>query len=175
MPADVTTRFKEAMIDRGEEMEKDWQARFDAYAEAYPELAKQLQDAFENKLPENWASEMPVYNVSDDAKASRVTSSEMIQALSKTVPTLWGGSADLSSSNNTMMKDEKDFEPGQYEGRNIWFGVREFAMAAAMNGIALHGGTQRIRRNFLRLCRLLTSSSQTSSDSISTCHICINT
>lgn len=142
VPADVATRFKEAMIDRGEEMEKDWQARFDAYAEAYPKLAKQLQDAFENKLPENWASEMPVYNVSDDAKASRVTSSEMIQALSKTVPTLWGGSADLSSSNNTMMKDEKDFEPGQYEGRNIWFGVREFAMAAAMNGIALHGGTR---------------------------------
>ena len=66
----------------------------------------------------------------------------MIQALSKAVPSLWGGSADLSGSNNTMVAAEKDFEPGQYEGRNIWFGVREFAMAAAMNGIQLHGGTR---------------------------------
>jgi len=62
--------------------------------------------------------------------------------LSKAVPSLWGGSADLSGSYNTMVAAEKDFEPGQYEGRNIWFGVREFAMAAAMNGIQLHGGTR---------------------------------
>ncbi|CZQ96290.1 Transketolase, C-terminal domain [Trichococcus ilyis] len=66
----------------------------------------------------------------------------MIQAISKTVPAFWGGSADLSSSNNTMVAAEKDFEPGQYEGRNIWFGVREFAMACAMNGIQLHGGSK---------------------------------
>lgn len=62
--------------------------------------------------------------------------------LAKNVPGFWGGSADLSSSNNTLIATEKDFEPGQYEGRNIWFGVREFGMAAAMNGIALHGGTR---------------------------------
>lgn len=66
----------------------------------------------------------------------------MIQAISKTVPAFWGGSADLSSSNNTMVAAEQDFEPGQYEGRNIWFGVREFAMACAMNGIQLHGGSK---------------------------------
>ena len=58
------------------------------------------------------------------------------------MPNLWGGSADLSASNNTMVKVESDFEVGNYAGRNIWFGVREFAMAAAMNGIALHGGTR---------------------------------
>ncbi|MGO2853673.1 MAG: transketolase-like TK C-terminal-containing protein, partial [Tetragenococcus koreensis] len=67
---------------------------------------------------------------------------EIIQAISKAVSSFWGGSADLSSSNNTMVTDDKDFAPGQYEGRNIWFGVREFAMAAIMNGIQLHGGTK---------------------------------
>ena len=84
--------------------------------------------------------ELPKYELGTSA-ASRVTSKETIQAISKVVPSFWGGSADLSASNNTMVAAEKDFEPGQYEGRNIWFGVREFAMAAAMNGIQLHGGS----------------------------------
>lgn len=62
--------------------------------------------------------------------------------MSKAIPFFWGGSADLSASNNTMVAGEKDFEPGQYEGRNIWYGVREFGMSAAMNGISLHGGSK---------------------------------
>src|SRR5699024_8758384 len=74
-------------------------------------------------------------------KATRVTSQEAIQAIGKTLPNFWGGSADLSSSNNTMNKEAEDFDATNYAGRNIWYGVREFAMAAAMNGIALHGGT----------------------------------
>ena len=85
-------------------------------------------------------TKLPKYELGTSA-ASRVTSKETIQAISKVVPSFWGGSADLSASNNTMVAAEKDFEPGQYEGRNIWFGVREFAMAAAMNGIQLHGGS----------------------------------
>jgi transketolase len=84
---------------------------------------------------------LPTYEIGS-SQASRVSSKEMIQAISKAVPSFWGGSADLSASNNTMVAAENDFEPGQYEGRNIWFGVREFAMAAAMNGIQLHGGTR---------------------------------
>lgn len=66
--------------------------------------------------------------------------SEMIQALSATVPTLFGGAADLASSNKTNVKGEEDFGAGNYDGRNIWFGVREFGMAAALNGMAAHGG-----------------------------------
>lgn len=65
-----------------------------------------------------------------------------INAIANAVPTLWGGAADLSSSNKTMISDAKDFQPDSYDGRNIWFGVREFGMAAAMNGIVLHGGTR---------------------------------
>ncbi|KAF1301470.1 transketolase [Enterococcus saccharolyticus] len=141
VPEEVATRFKETIVEEGIKAENAWNELFAAYEQAYPELAAQFKQAFADELPENWDAELPTYEVGS-SQASRVSSKEMIQALSKAVPSLWGGSADLSASNNTMVAAEKDFEPGQYEGRNIWFGVREFAMAAAMNGIQLHGGTR---------------------------------
>ncbi|EAA0246147.1 transketolase, partial [Listeria monocytogenes] len=140
VPEEVTARFKETMIDEGQKAEAAWNEMFKNYEHAHPELAKQFKEAFANQLPEGWEQELPKYELGTSA-ASRVTSKETIQAISKVVPSFWGGSADLSASNNTMVAAEKDFEPGQYEGRNIWFGVREFAMAAAMNGIQLHGGS----------------------------------
>lgn len=141
VPEEAAARFKETIQEKGAQAEAEWQAMFAEYEKAYPELAKQFNQAFAGELPENWEQELPTYD-EGSSQASRVSSKEMIQALSKAVPSLWGGSADLASSNNTMVAAEKDFEPGQYEGRNIWFGVREFAMAAAMNGIQLHGGTR---------------------------------
>lgn len=140
MPEEVAARFKETMIDEGQKAEEAWNEMFKNYEHAHPELAKQFKEAFAKQLPEGWEQELPKYELGTSA-ASRVTSKETIQAISKVVPSFWGGSADLSASNNTMVAAEKDFEPGQYEGRNIWFGVREFAMAAAMNGIQLHGGS----------------------------------
>ncbi|MGL9921827.1 transketolase [Enterococcus sp. DIV1758] len=140
VPEEVAARFKETMIDEGQKAEEAWNEMFKNYEHAHPELAKQFKEAFANQLPEGWEQELPKYELGTSA-ASRVTSKETIQAISKVVPSFWGGSADLSASNNTMIAAEKDFEPGQYEGRNIWFGVREFAMAAAMNGIQLHGGS----------------------------------
>ncbi len=140
VPKEVAARFKETMIDEGQKAEEAWNEMFKNYEHAHPELAKQFKEAFANQLPEGWEQELPKYELGTSA-ASRVTSKETIQAISKVVPSFWGGSADLSASNNTMVAAEKDFEPGQYEGRNIWFGVREFAMAAAMNGIQLHGGS----------------------------------
>ena len=140
VPEEVAARFKETMIDEGQKAEAAWNEMFKNYEHAHPELAKQFKEAFANRLPEGWEKELPKYELGTSA-ASRVTSKETIQAISKVVPSFWGGSADLSASNNTMVAAEKDFEPGQYEGRNIWFGVREFAMAAAMNGIQLHGGS----------------------------------
>ncbi|EUJ30443.1 Transketolase [Listeria grayi] len=141
VPDDVKKRFTEQMIAEGEEVESAWQERFSAYEKAYPELAKQFFRVFNQQLPENWEAALPTFEVGSSA-ASRATSKEVITALSKALPEFWGGSADLSSSNNTMVTAEKDYEPGCYEGRNIWFGVREFAMAAIMNGIQLHGGTR---------------------------------
>lgn len=141
VPEEVYKRFRETIQARGCNVESEWNALFIDYAKQFPELAEQYKSAFVGVLPENYDRKMPVYEEGASA-ASRVTSQEMIQALSKTVPTLWGGSADLSKSNNTMVAAETDFSSENYRGRNIWFGVREFAMAAAMNGIALHGGTR---------------------------------
>ncbi|WP_192988415.1 transketolase [Carnobacterium mobile] len=142
VPSEVADRFKETMVDKGADAEEKWHAAFEEYRKDYPELAAQFEQAMKNELPEDWDSELPTFSVEDDALASRVTSSQTLSAISKKVPSFWGGSADLSSSNNTMVSGEKDFQPGQYEGRNIWYGVREFAMTAAANGITLHGGTK---------------------------------
>ncbi|AQP53435.1 transketolase [Vagococcus penaei] len=141
VPEEVATRFNEEMVIKGQTAEAEWQTLFADYEKEYPTLAKQLKDAFSGEMTLDLDQVLPTYEVGDSA-ASRVTSKEAIQALTGAVPFVWGGSADLSSSNNTMIAMDKDFEPGQYEGRNIWFGVREFGMAAAMNGIALHGGTK---------------------------------
>ncbi|MER2174126.1 MAG: transketolase [Carnobacterium sp.] len=142
VPAEVAERFKETMVDQGAKVEEEWKASFETYRTEYPELAEQFELSLKNELPQNWDAELPTYEVGDNALASRVTSSQVLNAIAKKVPYLWGGSADLSSSNNTMIADVKDFQAGQYDGRNIWYGVREFAMTAAMNGIVLHGGTR---------------------------------
>lgn len=138
VPEEVTERFRQTLNTRGEAMEQVWNDSFTAYAEKYPELAEQYVKAFENEAPELELSKHEL----GSSKASRVTSQEAIQELSAQMPNLWGGSADLSASNNTMAKNDTDFMPDNYAGRNIWFGVREFAMGAIMNGIALHGGTR---------------------------------
>ncbi|MFR3684332.1 MAG: transketolase [Enterococcus sp.] len=141
VPEEVKQRFTKTMIEEGETAEAAWNEQFTQYEQAYPELAKQFTQAFAGELPNNWDESLPKYDLGS-SQASRVSSKEIIQEISKAVPSFWGGSADLSGSNNTMVAAEKDFEVGQYEGRNIWFGVREFAMAAAMNGIQLHGGSK---------------------------------
>lgn len=141
VPEEVAKRFKEEINDKGAKTEAKWDAMFANYEKAHPELAKQFKSAFAGELPANWEEALPVYE-EGTAQASRVSSKDAIQAIAKAVPNVWGGSADLSGSNNTTIADEKEFQPGSYEGRNIWFGVREFAMASAMNGIHLHGGTR---------------------------------
>lgn len=142
VPEEVQERFNETILENGKKAEEDWNKRFEAYREAYPELAQQFEDAFANKLPEGWQETLPVYEVGDAEKATRVTSQETIQKLGAAIPSFWGGSADLSGSNNTMNKADEDYDATNYAGRNIWYGVREFGMASAMNGILLHGGTK---------------------------------
>ena len=141
VPEEVTKRFKEAIQDKGEKKEAEWERLFESYQTKYPDLASQFKEAFAGELPKKWADTLPVYEETT-GQASRVSSKEAIQKIAKAVPTLWGGSADLSGSNNTTIADESEFQSDSYQGRNIWFGVREFAMAAAMNGIQLHGGTR---------------------------------
>ncbi|PQD94350.1 transketolase [Pradoshia eiseniae] len=139
VPEEVYATFKETIIDAGAKKEEEWNHLFANYKEEYPELAAQLETAIKGELPEGWDKEIPVYEAGK-AVATRNSGGEVLNALAKNVPSLFGGSADLAGSNKTMLKGEKDFLPGSYEGRNIWFGVREFGMGAALNGMALHGG-----------------------------------
>ena len=138
VPQEVAERFATGLQARGEQTEADWHTLFAKYEAEYPELAADYQAAFELAPVE---VELGGHDVGQSS-ASRVTSQAAIQQISEQVSYFWGGSADLSASNNTMVKAETDFQPDHYNGRNIWFGVREFAMAAAMNGIALHGGSR---------------------------------
>src|SRR5690606_2152415 len=137
---EVYAHFKEKVQQRGEQLESEWNELFQSYKEAYPQLASELELAINNELPEDYAKDVPVYEAGKDVLATRVASSDAINTFAKTVPYLFGGSADLASSNNTMIKDADDFQKENYAGRNIWFGVREFAMGAMLNGMALHGG-----------------------------------
>src|SRR5690625_1262059 len=137
---DVYQDFKQKIADKGEKLETDWNKLFQSYKNEFPALGNELETAINNKLPEGWDNNLPSYEEGKDTQATRASSSDMINVLSKTVPNLFGGSADLASSNNTMMKEFEDFSKESYNGRNIWFGVREFAMGSALNGMALHGG-----------------------------------
>lgn len=139
VPKEVYDYFNQTVGKNGEQKEVAWNQLFAEYEKQYPELARELKQAIENKLPEGWEQALPVYE-EGKSLASRASSGETINAIAKVVPTFFGGSADLAGSNKTMMKDAGDFTPASYEGRNIWFGVREFAMGAALNGMALHGG-----------------------------------
>jgi len=139
IPAEVYDTFKAAAQVQGVEAEKTWNEKFEAYKAEYPELAEEFVKAMNNELPENFATSLPTYEVGKKI-ATRSSSGEAINALAKSVPSFFGGSADLAGSNKTYMKGEGDFDPTNYAGRNIWFGVREFAMGAALNGMALHGG-----------------------------------
>ncbi|AOZ90483.1 transketolase [Bacillus xiamenensis] len=139
VPSEVYDHFKTAVKDAGQKKEAAWNELFEQYEKEYPELAAQLKLAIEGKLPENWDQEIPVYEAGSSL-ASRASSGEVLNGIAKQVPFFIGGSADLAGSNKTTIKDTGDFGRENYAGRNIWFGVREFAMGAALNGMALHGG-----------------------------------
>lgn len=139
IPAEVYDTFAAAAEVQGAQSEEAWNAKFAAYKEEFPELAAQFEKAMNGELPEDFASELPVYEAGKSV-ATRSSSGDAINAIAKKTPSFFGGSADLAGSNKTTMKGAGDFSADDYAGRNIWFGVREFAMGAAMNGMALHGG-----------------------------------
>ena len=139
IPEEVYATFNEAAEKQGVQPEAEWNAKFESYKAEFPELAEQFVKAMNNELPADYDAEVPVYEVGKSI-ATRSSSGEVINALAKKVPSFFGGSADLAGSNKTTIKGAGDFFAETPEGRNIWFGVREFAMGAALNGMALHGG-----------------------------------
>src|SRR5699024_10607311 len=135
----VYTRFNETLTARGEAEEAAWNKVVESFKAADEAKYNDFTAAVKRELPENYASELPVYEAGTK-KATRGNSGDMIQKLSKSIPTFFGGAADLAGSNKTNVKEASDYSKDNYAGRNIWFGVREFAMAAAINGMAAHGG-----------------------------------
>ncbi|WP_455931090.1 transketolase [Priestia aryabhattai] len=141
IPEEVKLYFKQ-LKEVSERKEQVWNELFEKYRETYPTLAEELQKSIKGELPESWDMDIPIYRIGEDKLATRASSGEVLNAIAKNVPQLFGGSADLASSNKTLLKGEGNFSSADYSGRNIWFGVREFAMGAAVNGMALHGGVK---------------------------------
>ena len=124
--------------EKGADLEAQWNETLATYKSKYPTEAKEFETITSGKLPENWADCLPTYTPEDKALASRKHSEICLNAISEVLPQLVGGSADLTHSNLTQLKISGDFQKGAYENRNIHFGVREHAMGAICNGIALH-------------------------------------
>jgi transketolase len=138
VPPEVLESMRGA-IAKGDGLVADWERRYYAFRDAFPELAPELRRrTLDLGLATGWDAGLKTYAIGEDF-ATRQASQAAIQALSGPVPELFGGSADLSESNLTLVKDAVPFEAGE-AGRNLWFGVREHAMGGIANGIAYHGG-----------------------------------
>jgi transketolase len=135
---DEVRRHMLAVADRGTALVAEWEQAFAAYAEAYPDDARELQRRLAGELRPDWDAGLRTYRPGEEA-ATRNASQEALQALAEPVPELFGGAADLSESNLTDIKGGGDFTPDG-PGRNLRFGVREHGMGGAVNGIAYHGG-----------------------------------
>jgi transketolase len=138
VPDDARAHFHQAAA-KGQEAEAKWQTKLAAYRQAYPDLAAEWDRFTKGELPAGWQAKIPTFSPTDKPIATRSASGKVLNAISPVLPTLLGGSADLAPSTNTLIKGEKDFAPGSYDGRNFHFGVREHAMGAALNGMALSG------------------------------------
>ena len=139
IPEDVHEHFL-TRVKVGKDLENEWDNRFAAYKNDYPDLAEELKRRIQGELPENWEDALPDFATNEKGMATRSASGKVLNALAKVLPELMGGSADLAPSNMTWIDGESDFQADQPEGRNMHFGVREHAMGAIVNGMAAHGG-----------------------------------
>ena len=121
-------------------MEDEWRKVYGSYKAANPALEKELQRRLCGDLPDGWEEMIPVFTAKDGNVASRAASGVVINAIGKKIPELMGGSADLASSTNTIIKGEPSFSAENYAGRNFHFGIREHGMGSIMNGMSLFGG-----------------------------------
>ncbi|HSV32250.1 MAG TPA: transketolase [Atribacteraceae bacterium] len=154
IPDEVPAHFQQSG-EKGAVEEARWKRMLERYTSAYPAEGKELQGLIENRLPEGWEKDLPVFPADPKGMATRKAGGLVMNALAQRISALMGGSADLDPSTNTVLKDQGSFQaPGQchanmqgvvsgplnYAGRNIAFGVREHAMGGILNGIATHGG-----------------------------------
>jgi transketolase len=137
IPEDALKNWREA-VDKGKKEQQNWHNRFDAYKKDYPELAAQYTRTTAMELPKDWQKALPTFTT-EKKIATRNAGQVALNDLGKVLPELIGGAADLTSSTKTIFKDSANFHLDA-KGRNIFFGVREFGMMAAVNGMACHGG-----------------------------------
>lgn len=137
VPEEAGKHWLEA-VEKGKKAHEEWNKVQKAYEEKYPAEAKEVQTAIHAKLPEGWSKDIKPFGV-EKAMATRSAGGVVLDAIGKSVPNVIGGAADLTSSTKTIFKDSPNFHLDP-KGRNIFFGVREFGMAAAVNGMAAHGG-----------------------------------
>lgn len=152
VPEEVLKHFRKA-IEVGKEAEQEWNNKFAEYKREYPELAEELENLIKGNYGDAWKKALPTFT---DAMATREASGKVLNAIVPHLPTMLGGSADLTPSNNTYVKGMGDFQAGNYAGRYIRYGVREHAMGAIMNGLARidgiipYGGTFFVFSDYMR-------------------------
>jgi transketolase len=163
IPEAALTHFRRA-VEQGMQAETAWNSRYSAYAQAFPDLARELEQAIAGAMPANWDEDIPTFPADDKGIATRVASGKVMNAIAPRVPALIGGSADLDPSTFSALSGLGDFEPPganaldregsvgggwSFAGRNLHFGVREHGMGAILNGLAAHGATVPFGATFL--------------------------
>lgn len=155
IPDEVLKYMRESVVS-GAKKEMEWQHLFNKYTKEFPELAAQLEHAVNGNFGDAWKKAIPIFTAENGSIATREASGKVLAAIAPHLPTLIGGSADLTPSNNTKVKEFTDFSSSNYGGRYIRYGVREHAMGSVMNGIALtngmipYGGTFLIFSEYMR-------------------------
>jgi len=154
IPEEVYAHYRQA-VERGQKAQAEWQAKLEAYTKSYPDKAAEFARRLQRRLPQGWEAHLPSF-AAGEKLATRAASGKVLEKLVPVLPELMGGSADLTPSNNTRTSDMTDFSATNPGGRYIRYGVREHAMGAIMNGLALsralrpYGGTFLVFSDYMR-------------------------
>jgi transketolase len=140
VPPEALEQFRVA-VDRGRDLQSDWEGRFGAYEKKFPELASEWRRRQKGELPDGWDKDLPIF-AAGEKEATRTSAGKVENAIASKMPELLGGDGDLGVSTNTPLKEGGDFNGQTGSGRNFHFGVREHAMAGIGNGMAYHGGVR---------------------------------
>ena len=155
VPGDVLNYYREAG-KKGIKKEQDWNELYKSYRREFPELANEFESLSNGKLPQGWKEKLPIFKAGEKKLATRKASGKVLNAIANYLPNLVGGSADLAPSTDTNLEEYKSFSATNRSGRNFHFGIREHAMGAILNGMALtknlipYGATFLIFSDYMR-------------------------
>jgi transketolase len=151
IPLEVLEHYR-AAVETGKQRVAEWTSRLETYRSKHPRDAAEFERVMRRELPDDWEKHLPTFEANSKDVATRKANEPIINCLAPTISELMGGSADLAPSNMTLIEGCEDFAPGQYQGRNLRFGVREHAMGAIVNGLALHGGVLPYGATYFTFC-----------------------